>query len=66
MEDIDVWRAAHQLMKRHGDTAEDQAARRGELAFDCGDEFNANLWYKIAMAIAELRRTAPEPGELIH
>ena len=58
--DIDTYRAAHLLIKRHGDDAPIEAAMRAdELAAD-GDMEGRAVWL-IGRAIEELRQR--EPGD---
>lgn len=35
--DPDIWRAANLLIRKHGDNAELEAAKRADLMLDCGD-----------------------------
>jgi hypothetical protein len=55
--EIDIWRAAQLLLKRHGDRALDvSAARADELAL-AGDDHGAATWRRImAAVIHELER----------
>ncbi len=52
--DIDIYRSAHLLIKRHGDAAPIEAAMRAdELAAD-GDMESRAVWLRIVKAIEEL------------
>jgi hypothetical protein len=63
MEDIDVWRSAHHMMKRYGDDAGARAAKRADELQAEGATEGANVWRRIMAAIAELERepSACEP-----
>jgi hypothetical protein len=56
--DLDIWRAASLLIRKHGADAEVEAAKRADLMFDCGDRDGELVWLRIKRAIAELQ-TAP-------
>lgn len=55
--DIDVWRAAHLLMKQHGKDAAIVAAQRADQLLAAGDIEGQIVWKRIVGAIDELRRT---------
>jgi hypothetical protein len=55
--DLDIWRAAHLLICRHGANAEIEAARRADLMLDRDGQL---VWIRIRRAIAELQ--APPTG----
>jgi hypothetical protein len=57
--DIDVWRAANLLIKRHGAEAEVEAARKVDLMFQRGDREGQAVWMRIRRAIADWQ-TRPE------
>ena len=58
--DLDIWRAANLLIRRHGADAELLAARRADLMLDRGDRDGQLVWTRIGRAIAELQ--APPHG----
>jgi hypothetical protein len=58
--DLDIWRAANLLIRRHGDDAGLAAARRADLMLDRGDLEGQNVWKRIGRAIVELQ--APPNG----
>lgn len=62
-EEIDIWRAAHLLVKRHGDNAWVVAAQRADESIASGDLDGQMIWKRIVAAIAELQRVKPAPGE---
>ena len=53
VEDIEVWRAANQLIKQFQDP-EIEAAQRADAAFSIGDMFNFDLWTRINAAVRQL------------
>jgi hypothetical protein len=63
MEDIDVCRSAHHMMKRYGDDAAARAEKRAVELLAAGDSEGANVWRRIGAAIAELGRETPSAGE---
>jgi hypothetical protein len=59
--EIDIWRAANLLIRRHGANAELEAAKRADLMLDRGDDDGRLLWVRIRRAIEALQ--APRYGE---
>lgn len=55
MNDNDVWRAAHIVMRNHGEDATFVAAMRAEELLMGGDPIGCSRWIKISRAIHELR-----------
>jgi hypothetical protein len=64
--DADVWRAAHQMLKLFPEDAPIAAAQRADKALEMGDMFNFNLWTRITKAIQEIERQKPGSGEAIN
>jgi hypothetical protein len=64
--EIDIWRAANQLIRRYPDDPILEAALRADLALGRGDMFNSHLWQRIAKAVAELQRGTPGDGEAVN
>ena len=64
--DIDVWRAAHRLLKQHGKNAALVAAKNADEAMRAGDLDGLRLWKQIAEAMLELLRAKPDEGEHLH
>ena len=56
-EDIDIWRAAHLLVKRHGADAAIVAAQRVDELLAQGDLDGERIWKRIVSAVRELQRT---------
>lgn len=57
--DLDIWRAANLLMKRHGKDAAIVAARRADELLDAGDTEGQAIWRRILGAILEWQRVGP-------
>jgi len=60
--EIDIWRAANLLIRKHGVDAELEAAKRADLMLDRGDQEGRLLWARIRRAIEALQ--ALPPGRL--
>lgn len=58
--DLDIWRAANLLIRKHRGEAELAAARRTDLMLDRGDLEGQAVWKRIRRAIVELQ--APPTG----
>jgi hypothetical protein len=61
--EIDIWRVANLMLKRYGDLAEVESARRAEELWEVGDEVGVAVWRGISDAIGQLENTTP-PGPL--
>lgn len=64
--DIDVWRGAELLIKRHGEDAAIVAAQRADELLAQGDIEGQIVFKRIVEAINELQRQKPEPGEPVN
>ncbi len=64
--DIDIYRVANLLVKRHGQDASIEAAMRADAMLDKGDLDGYAAWKRILRAVEELQGTAPQPGEAVH
>jgi hypothetical protein len=53
--DLDIWRAANLLIRKHGADAELEAAKRADLMLDRGDVDARLLWMRIRRAIKDLQ-----------
>lgn len=60
--DLDIWRAANELIKQHGEDAAIHAAMKADKFMTAGDVDGAATWRRIAAAMAELLRAAVPPG----
>jgi hypothetical protein len=59
--EIDIWRAANLMLKRHGEKAlEESTMRAAELAAAGGDN-GAAIWRRITDAVGQLANNTP-PG----
>ena len=63
MEEIDIWRSAHQFMKMHGEDAAFVAANLADARLANGDAAGFRVWQRIVAAITEMSRTKPNVGE---
>ena len=61
--DLDVWRSANELIKKHGGEAANFAAIRADALLDQGDVQGHAVWVRIINAIDDLQRTQKKPGE---
>lgn len=61
--EIDIWRTAQILVRKHGSGAPARAEQRANEFFDMDDPDGWALWTRIASAAAELLRQKPRPGE---
>jgi len=64
--DLDIWRAANLLVKRHGDDAAIVAARRADELLAEGDLDGCGIWKRIVAAVNELARTKLAEGERVN
>jgi hypothetical protein len=58
--ELDIWRAAHLLIRQHEGDAELEAAKRADLMLQRGDRDGQLVWMRIRRAIARLQ--APPVG----
>jgi len=66
IDDLDIFRAANILVKRHGAGATLVAARRAEELLAEGDLDGHAIWKRIVAAVNELTRTTPVEGERVN
>ncbi len=64
--DIDIYRVANLLVKRHGRDASIEAAMRADAMLDKGDLDGYGVWKRILRAVEELQGTVPRPDEAVH
>ncbi len=64
--DIDIYRVANLLVKRHGQDASIEAAMRADAMLDKGDLDGCATWKRILRAVEELQGTEPRLGEAVH
>jgi hypothetical protein len=59
--EIDIWRAAQLMIKRHGEKALDESAARADELALAGDDDGAATWRRIMGAVTQLANETP-PG----
>ncbi len=64
--DLDIYRSANVLVKRHGQDAPIQAAMRADAMLESGDLDGYAVWRRILRAVEELQGTEPKSGEAVH
>jgi hypothetical protein len=57
--EIDIWRAAHLLLKRYGERALDESAARADELALAGDDDGAPTWRRIMAAVTQLANKTP-------
>jgi hypothetical protein len=57
--DLDVWRAAEQIVNHYPDAPVVAACQQADAAWDAGDMANFQIRMRIAKAVLELIRTKP-------
>lgn len=60
MLEIDIWRAANQVIEQHPSDAREHAERRAVALLGAGDPAGHEAWLKISDAIAHLLRAKPD------
>ncbi len=64
--DLDIYRAANELIKQHGEDAPIEAALRGDELMEAGDMEGQAVWLRIAKAIEELlSEERPEDAKVL-
>ena len=64
--DLDIYRSANLLVKRHGVDAPIQAAMRADPMRDKGDLDGHAVWKRILRAVEGLQGRVPKSGEAVH
>jgi hypothetical protein len=59
--EIDIWRVANLMLKRHGDAALLESFRQADELAAAGDAAGVAVWHRIIDAIEQLANTIP-PG----
>jgi hypothetical protein len=54
VETIDIWRTANMLIQHHGEGAEREAARLGDMAIEKGDPKAERIWVEVLKAVKSL------------
>ncbi len=64
--DIDIYRAANELIEQHGEAADIEAAMRADERLAAGDMDGEAVWLRIVKAIEELLAKERPEGEKVH
>ncbi len=64
--DLDIYRSANLLVKRHGQDAPIHAAMRADAMLEKGDLDGYAVWKRILRAVEELQGTVPKSGVAVH
>ncbi len=64
--DLDIYRSANVLVKRHGQDAPIEAALRADELLEAGDLEGCAVWKRILRAVEELQRAGPGPTGKVH
>ncbi len=64
--DLDIYRAANELIKQYGDEAPIHAAMKADELLEAGDLVGKAVWVRIAKAVEELLSEEPPDGETTH
>ncbi len=64
--DLDIYRAASLIVKRHGEDAPIHAAMQADALLEAGDLDGLAVWKRVLRAVEELQGTAPKSGEAVH
>ncbi len=65
VEEIEVYRAANQLIQRYGQDAEIEAAKQADAMIEAGDPEGLAVWKRILRAVDELQRDRPNQSETV-
>jgi len=57
--EIDIWRVANLMLKRYGDEAEAESARRDDELWEVGDAAGVAVWRRVMGAVRQLANTTP-------
>ncbi len=64
--DLDIYRAARELIKQHGDDAQTHAAIRADELLEAGDMEGKAMWTRIMKAVDELLSEDRPEGTKVH
>ncbi len=64
--DLEIYRAANQLVKRYGQDAGFEAAKQADAMIERGDPEGLAVWKRILRAVEGLQRAKPSSGEVVH
>ena len=66
MTELDMWRSVDLLLKRYGAEAVSIANKHADALLDQGDIEGSSEWIRVATAITDLERKAPNGNERVH
>ena len=64
--DLDIYRSAQVLVKRHGRDAPIHAAMRADAMLEAGDLDGSAMWKRILRVVEGLQGTVPGSAEVVH
>ncbi len=64
--DLEIYRAANQLILRYGEDAESEAVGEIGVMIEQGDPEGLAVWKRILSAVDELLAQAPQKGSQLH
>ncbi len=64
--DLNIYRAANELIKQHGDEAPIHAAMKADELLETGDMDGKAVWLRIMKAVEELLSDKQTDGAAIH
>ncbi|MCH9000244.1 MAG: hypothetical protein IID48_18555 [Proteobacteria bacterium] len=64
--DLDIYRSAQALVKRHGEDAPIHVNMRADAMLDKGDLDGFSVWKRIRRAVEEMQREIATAGDQIH
>ena len=64
--DLEIYRAANQLVRRYGEDASFEAATCVDEMLDEGDMDGCAVWKRILRAVEDLQRAKPSSSEVVH
>ncbi len=64
--DLNIYRSAQVLVKRHGQDAPIEAAMRADAMLDKGDMEGYSVWRRVLRAVEVLQGVEPAPGARVH
>jgi hypothetical protein len=64
--DLGIYRIASVLIREYGEDAAVEAAERADAMLENGHPDAAAVWKRVTLAVEDIRRTEPGPGETQH
>ncbi len=66
VDDLEIYRAANQLVTRYGQDAEFEAAKQADAMIERGDPEGLAVWKRILRAVDDLLAQAPAKDGQLH